>query len=649
MLKQIPNLSLQFQGWEVALSPDQFNLVSILKFRHIKDDFMYNKSAEHTEISKFVLYIAETSADENWKKAASALNKDGMLKQEEVKLFWNIVENEKANLDEYLLKKKLEQIKTQFAIDRYVSGNEAHMIADKAKIGHMLALDFSNVFTTSSSGTFLTSLTVPPPGNDLATPPPGNNLTTSPPGDDPAMPQSDISLTTPSPGNDPTMPQSDISLTMASPVNDPQCHHPIFLSQRHHLSDISLTMASPVNDPAMPLSDIFLTTLPPGDDPAMSQSDISLTMPSPGNDPAMPQSDLSLTTSPPGNDPAMPLSDISLTTSPPGNDPQRHHLPLLDIYDMDLDWAPWEFDAIIDTIDIEQVLLDLYKQCQKARPKMKTSLDCGIIDLNDGVILEALSESIKMYFEEKIQIYKPRKVISEDVAKTLRKFNVISLEDLGNVLSEVKIDYNNLDRDIVYVHRLFQKFYLLFQNNGSLNLNSFELQEGWYNSNIVAPIFDDCLESVDEWILRYRQFEFIYIETATTSILSKTEGDLSKLHQAIILIYKLMVSTLPEKLLEEISSMPVLCVQFNGASTEIYLANWPKNMRPIVFSIMEFDIPEEVTALPKLTKVAAKMLSLRSFIIDLNKKYQALLKKAASYYLDEDNVWNSPLKLKVCR
>ncbi|CAG8716700.1 13133_t:CDS:10, partial [Funneliformis caledonium] len=369
------------------------------------------------------------------------------------------------------------------------------------------------------------------------------------------------------------------------------------------------------------------------------------------------------------------------TTVPSGNDPKTLLPPKqgtlkrpLDIYEMDLDWAPWKFDAIINDIDIEQILLDLYKKCQKKRPKTKTSLDCGIIDLNDGVILEALGESTKMYFEEKIQRYKPRKVISEDVAKILKKFNVTSLEDLGKVLSEVKIDYKSLDRDIVYVHRLFQKFFLLFQDNGSLNLNSFELQEGWYNSHIVAPIFDDCLESVDEWILRRgevescaqkcldrrtrkrkkydgilsfsRQFEFIYIETATTSILSKTEGDLSKLHQAIILMFKLMVSILPEKLLEEISSMPVLCVQFNGASIEIYLANWPINMRPIVFSIMEFDIPEEVTALPKLTKVAAKMLSLRSFILDLNKKYQVLLKKAANYYLDEDNAWDSPLKLK---
>ena len=93
---------------------------------------------------------------------------------------------------------------------------------------------------------------------------------------------------------------------------------------------------------------------------------------------------------------------------------------------MDLDWAPWKLNAIINNIDIEQILLDLYKKCQKTRPKTKTSLDCGIIDLNDGVILEALGESTKMYFEEKIQRYKPRKVISEDVAKILKKFNVVS-------------------------------------------------------------------------------------------------------------------------------------------------------------------------------------------------------------------------------
>ncbi|GET53272.1 hypothetical protein RIR_jg24378.t1 [Rhizophagus irregularis DAOM 181602=DAOM 197198] len=93
-----------------------------------------------------------------------------------------------------------------------------------------------------------------------------------------------------------------------------------------------------------------------------------------------------------------------------------------------------------------------------------------------------------------------------------------------------------------------------------------------------------------------------------------------------------MVSALPEKLLEKISSMPVLCVQFNGelkflcicnyfaktlicyiigASTEIYLDNWSTNMRPIRQRCYHCG--------------------------HLNKKYQVLLKKAADYYLDEDN------------
>lgn len=67
-----------------------------------------------------------------------------------------------------------------------------------------------------------------------------------------------------------------------------------------------------------------------------------------------------------------------------------------------------------------------------------------------------------------------------------------------------------------------------------------------------------------------RQFEFIYVETATTSILSKTDKDLSKLHQAIVLMYKPLVSALSEKLLHELSSMPVLCVQFSGKLVFVY-------------------------------------------------------------------------------
>ncbi|RIA92141.1 hypothetical protein C1645_736605 [Glomus cerebriforme] len=108
---------------------------------------------------RFVLYVAETSTDENWKKAASDLNKDGILKRqaqwEEVKSFWNIIDNEKADIDKRLLEKKLEQAKIQFAIDRSVMGNEAHMITDQTKLDYIS-------FTTLS-----TSL----PGDTPTTPP----------------------------------------------------------------------------------------------------------------------------------------------------------------------------------------------------------------------------------------------------------------------------------------------------------------------------------------------------------------------------------------------------------------------------------------------------------------------------------------------
>ncbi|UZO09800.1 uncharacterized protein OCT59_030013 [Rhizophagus irregularis] len=60
------------------------------------------------------------------------------------------------------------------------------------------------------------------------------------------------------------------------------------------------------------------------------------------------------------------------------------------------------------------------------------------------------------------------------------------------------------------------------------------------------------------------------------------------------------------------------CVQFSG----VCLASWPANMRPVVFSIMDFEISEETTTFSKLTKVAAK-----SFIQDLHKRYQTLLMK----------------------
>ena len=54
--------------------PEDFSLLSILKFRKTKNDFSFNKKVEHTLVSKFVSYVAE-NADENWREAASILNR----------------------------------------------------------------------------------------------------------------------------------------------------------------------------------------------------------------------------------------------------------------------------------------------------------------------------------------------------------------------------------------------------------------------------------------------------------------------------------------------------------------------------------------------------------------------------------------------
>src|SRR5689334_12534527 len=64
---------------------------------------------------------------------------------------------------------------TQFIVDRYVSGNEAHVIADKAKLDYMLALDSPSVLTIPPSDT---SFKTPPLDTFLTTPPPNTSLTT---------------------------------------------------------------------------------------------------------------------------------------------------------------------------------------------------------------------------------------------------------------------------------------------------------------------------------------------------------------------------------------------------------------------------------------------------------------------------------------
>jgi hypothetical protein len=62
-----------FKGWKNSLDPQNFNLLAILKFRRGKDDFTFDKSTEHTFISKFVSYLAKI-ADGDWGRAASLLD-----------------------------------------------------------------------------------------------------------------------------------------------------------------------------------------------------------------------------------------------------------------------------------------------------------------------------------------------------------------------------------------------------------------------------------------------------------------------------------------------------------------------------------------------------------------------------------------------
>ncbi|CAG8448693.1 3914_t:CDS:2 [Cetraspora pellucida] len=121
----------------------------------------------------------------------------------------------------------------------------------------------------------------------------------------------------------------------------------------------------------------------------------------------------------------------------------------LDIYEtsFEMDWVPWKFNITINNVNIECVLMSLHKKCQKTKPKTTTSLKYGIINPNDRIILEALEQSVISHFEAKMQKYKPKKAL----------FAETSLENLGKALDDIKIDYNNLDYDIIYLYCLFKK------------------------------------------------------------------------------------------------------------------------------------------------------------------------------------------------
>ncbi|CAJ0848870.1 8050_t:CDS:2, partial [Entrophospora sp. SA101] len=98
----------------------------------VKQDFTYNKSVEHTLISKFLSYIAQISKDEKWIMAANKLKKDGILvsnqtQNEEVKRFWLDVEIERGEF-------QMKQTEIQFIVDRSISNNKAHDLIEEQKL-----------------------------------------------------------------------------------------------------------------------------------------------------------------------------------------------------------------------------------------------------------------------------------------------------------------------------------------------------------------------------------------------------------------------------------------------------------------------------------------------------------------------------------
>lgn len=89
-----------------------------------------------------------------------------------------------------------------------------------------------------------------------------------------------------------------------------------------------------------------------------------------------------------------------------------------------MDWSPWEFDAIIYEIDIEEKIIGLWEKEKRARTK--SSLSYGIIDLNDSKIMDVLGQSVGFYFEIEMKKYKPQRSVSKEALEILRCLNVVS-------------------------------------------------------------------------------------------------------------------------------------------------------------------------------------------------------------------------------
>ncbi|CAJ0764839.1 191_t:CDS:2, partial [Entrophospora sp. SA101] len=104
------------------------------------------------------------------------------------------------------------------------------------------------------------------------------------------------------------------------------------------------------------------------------------------------------------------------------NIPKKNNIP--DDF-LNFEESPWEFDLIVENIDIEEKFIGLREILYKPKNKL-TSFNYGIIDLNDQNIQIELGTSTGM-------------------------------EKLADSLNSIKINYKNLDEDVLYLKRLFEK------------------------------------------------------------------------------------------------------------------------------------------------------------------------------------------------
>ncbi|CAB4487463.1 unnamed protein product [Rhizophagus irregularis] len=149
-----------FEDWETALEPKNFNLISILKFRRKKEDFSFNKSVEHTNISKFISNVA--TMDEKWRNVASDFSVSKQSQWEDVKLFWNKIDLEKIETSSQMLEKRVYQAETEQQVQatenasRQMDLIQNIFINKSEKRGHDLQVDEASKRPRSSDSSKLT-------------------------------------------------------------------------------------------------------------------------------------------------------------------------------------------------------------------------------------------------------------------------------------------------------------------------------------------------------------------------------------------------------------------------------------------------------------------------------------------------------------